>query len=165
MLLQEAEWWRGALEAIDPASLYPMLNVGSSTARFRTVEQPFIDEILFRPIKEQGRSVIHLDTKADPGVDIVGDVTEEDFRNRLMGMGFKSVFCSHLLEHVPDATRTPLCAAITRLLPNGGFAFISCPRRFPYHPDPIDTRFRPTAAELAALFPGTVLTSSSEVFG
>jgi len=31
----------------------------------------------------------------------------------------------------------------------------SCPFRYPFHPDPIDTRFRPSINELARLFPGT----------
>jgi hypothetical protein len=144
MLHEEARWWRRVIDRIGPSSLYPMLNVGSSTEHFRTVAQPYIDRHLFRPAREAGQTVIHLDTKEDAGVDLVGDLTD---------------------EHVGEDTRAPICSAIAKVLPKGGYVFVSCPRRFPYHPDPIDTGFRPTAAALAALFPGMALVASEEVFG
>jgi len=165
MLHEEARWWRHIIGEIEPSLLYPMLNVGSSTEHFRTVEQPFIDLYLFRPAREKGQTVVHLDTKGDAGVDMVGDLTQESFRETLVAMNFNSVFCSHLLEHVAEDTRAPICAAISQVLPKGGYLFVSCPRRFPYHPDPIDTRFRPTTEDLAALFPGTFVVASKEVFG
>jgi hypothetical protein len=165
MLHEEARWWRRVIDRIGPSSLYPMLNVGSSTEHFRTVAQPYIDRHLFRPAREAGQTVIHLDTKEDAGVDIVGDLTAQAFRDQLARMNFNSVFCSHLLEHVGEDMRVPICSAIAKVLPKGGYVFVSCPRRFPYHPDPIDTGFRPTTADLAALFPGMVLVASEEVFG
>lgn len=165
MLQQEAQWWRHIIDELEPSLLYPMLNVGSSTGHFRTVEQPYIDLYLFRPAREKGHKVVHLDTKDNVGVDIVGDLTKESFRETLAAMNFNSVFCSHLLEHVAEDARVPICAAISRVLPKGGYLFISCPHRFPYHPDPIDTRFRPTTDDLMALFPGTLVVASKEVFG
>jgi hypothetical protein len=68
-------------------------------------------------------------------------------------MGFRSVFCSNLLEHVEN--REEIARALTLVVPAGGYLFVSCPYRYPYHPDPIDTLFRPTPHELAALFPRT----------
>jgi hypothetical protein len=165
MLHEEARWWRQVMDAIQPSLLYPMLNVGSSTEHFRTVQQPFIDIYLFHPAREKGQRVVHLDTKQDVGVNLVGDITEDSFREKLVKMSFNSVFCSHLLEHVDQDTRKPICAAIAHLLPRGGYVFVSCPRRYPYHPDPIDTGFRPTTADLAALFPGMTVIVSQEVFG
>ena len=165
MLPEEAQWWRHVMDEIEPSLLYPMLNVGSSTEHFRTVEQPFIDTYLFRPAREGSQRVVHLDTKDDVGVDIVGDLTEESFRERLMAMNFNSVFCSHLLEHVAGDTRKPICSAISQVLPRGGYLFVSCPRRYPYHPDPIDTRFRPTTEDLAVLFPGMLVVTREEVVG
>ena len=165
MLHEEARWWRRVLDGIPPSELYPMLNVGSSTEAFRTVAQPYIDAELFRPAREQGYQVVHLDTKAELGVDIIGDLTNPAFRERVAAMRFSSVVCSHLLEHVSVQARAPICAAIAQILPKGGYAFVSCPRRFPFHPDPIDTGFRPTAHELAALFPGMDLAVGAEVLG
>jgi hypothetical protein len=56
-----------------------------------------------------------------------------------------------VLEHVVD--RPAFANAITALLPKGGRALVTVPNRFPYHPDPIDTNYRPTPEELRALFP------------
>jgi Methyltransferase domain len=165
MLHEEARWWRHVMDAIHPSLLYPMLNVGSSTEYFRSVQQPFIDIYLFRQARGEGHKVVHLDTKDDIGVDIVGDLTLESFQVRLAEMNFNSVFCSHLLEHVPEDARKPICSAMTRVLPKGGYLFVSCPRSFPYHPDPIDTRFRPTTEDLAQLFPGTLVVASKVVLG
>jgi 2-polyprenyl-3-methyl-5-hydroxy-6-metoxy-1,4-benzoquinol methylase len=78
-------------------------------------------------------------------------------------MQFKSVFCSNLLEHVVE--RNAICRTLLSIIPSGGFLFISVPFSFPYHPDPIDTRFRPTVEELVALFPGTHLVHSAVVVG
>jgi hypothetical protein len=39
------------------------------------------------------------------------------------------------------------------LIPDGGRALITVPNRFPYHPDPIDTGYRPTTKEISSLFP------------
>jgi hypothetical protein len=165
MLPQEARWLRHVMDDIGPSHLYPMLNVGSSTEYFRTVDQPFIDAYIFRPAREQGQSIVHLDTKNDVGVDIVGDLTDEAFRTRLAETNFNSVLCSNLLEHVSEDTRKDICSAMAQVLPKGGYLFVTCPRKFPYHPDPIDTRFRPTVQDLAALFPGMLMVTGEEVVG
>jgi hypothetical protein len=165
MLHEEALWWQQVMNGIPPSRLYPMLNVGSSTEHFRTVSQPYIDACLFQPARKAGHRVVHLDTKDDVGVDVVGDLTDPTFRDRLRAMRFNSVICSHLLEHVNIEARAPICAAICQVLPPGGHAFLSCPRRYPYHPDPIDTGFRPTPEELASLLPGMALLMGEEVFG
>jgi|ERR1039458_5701775 hypothetical protein len=73
MLLQEAQWFNEQLPAPEPSQVFPMCNVGSSTAAFRTQDQPWIDELLFALLSRGGRIVTHLDMKPDPGVDIVGE--------------------------------------------------------------------------------------------
>ena len=150
MLIEEARWLGDQLQAVDPDRVYPLLDVGSSTATFRTQEQPWIDRLIFA--RAHG-PVQHLDAKAADGVDIVADLTDPDAVARLARAGFKSVFCSNLLEHVPDRER--IARTLVELIPEGGYLFVSCPYRYPFHPDPIDTMFRPTPAQLAGLFPGT----------
>ena len=130
-----------------------MLNVGSSTRRFRTVTQPWIDQYVFKPIRERGHLVQHLDIKDAPGVDIVGDLTESRFLEELSRKEFRSVLCASLLEHVHN--REEICRALVSVIPVGGHVFVSCPHKYPYHADPMDTMFRPDLAELAALFPQT----------
>lgn len=129
-----------------------MLNVGSSTEIFRTREQPWIDEFIFRRVRDAGRRVVHIDLKSAPGVDIVGDLADESTLQQVGAIGVKSAFCSNLLEHVRD--RRAVCGSIEAVVPPGGYIFVSCPYRYPLHLDPIDTMFRPGVEELAAMFPG-----------
>ncbi|MCS6851724.1 MAG: hypothetical protein NZ700_11215 [Gemmataceae bacterium] len=162
MLIQEARWLGQAMAEAGDA-IYPMLNVGSNTWEFRTRHQPWIDRYLFAPARQRGQVVKHLDLQADHGVDLVGDLTDPAFLRQLAAMEFRSVLCSNLLEHVPN--REELAATLVGIVPVGGYLFVSCPYRFPYHPDPIDTMFRPGVEELAALFPGTSVERQAIVDG
>ena len=155
MLPEEAKWLGREIAATDSASLFPMLNLGSSSGKFVKSEQPWIFEHVFSPLERRGGTIVNVDLVEAPGVDIVGDVTDPKLIERLQGMGFKSAICSNLLEHVRD--REGVARALVSIVENGGSLFISGPHRYPYHPDPIDTLFRPTASELAALFPSTEL--------
>lgn len=96
-----------------------------------------------------------MDAKPAAGVDIVADLDDEPAISALKSRGFKSILCSNLLEHVRD--RAAIAKRLVELVPHGGYLFVSGPYRYPYHPDPIDTMFRPTPDELAAIFPGTRL--------
>jgi SAM-dependent methyltransferase len=163
MMIQEAKWFQTQLEKIEAQQMHPMCNVGSSTGSFRKQQQPWIDQLIFSPLEAVGVSVKHLDLKQAQGVDIVGDLCDEQFLKTLLGAQFKSVFCSNLLEHL--ASRDKICKAMVAIVPPGGYFFISVPYSYPYHPDPIDTRFRPSTTELASLFAGTRIVCSEVVRG
>ena len=163
MLIQEAQWFQEQLAHCEPSQMFPMCNVGSSTGEFRTKFQPWVDELIFAPVVRQGHVVKHLDMKSAPGVDIVGDLSNPEFLQEVSNMRFKSVFCSNLLEHVIH--REAICSMLLSIVPMGGYLCISVPYSYPYHPDPIDTGFRPNIAELAALFPSTRLIGSAIVGG
>ena len=153
MLPQEAKWFAQRFAELGDADISPMLNIGSQTEEFRTRDQPWIDRVLFAPLRARGHIVKHLDIQPAPGVDIVGDLADPAFRAELARMRFRSAMCCNLLEHVVN--REEVARLVTAIVPPGGYIFVSVPYRFPYPPDPIDTLFRPTAEELAALFPGT----------
>ena len=53
MLIEEAKWFGLKIESLDDSIVFPMLNVGSSTDRFRKIKQPWIDEYIFKPIREK----------------------------------------------------------------------------------------------------------------
>jgi SAM-dependent methyltransferase len=161
VLIEEARWLGDQLQRLDPDRVYPLLDVGSSTATFRSLEQPWIDRSIFGPARAAKRTVKHLDAKAAPGVDIVGDLEDPATVAALARQEFRSVLCSNLLEHVPDPQR--IARTLLELVPAGGYLFVSCPYRYPFHPDPIDTRFRPTPRELAELFPGTRIVAQAVV--
>ena len=161
MLAAEAKWLSSRIGSMAPEDIFPLCDVGSSTAEYREQVQPWIDSYIFRPIRERGGSVKHIDIKAAPGIDLVGDLSDSTFLKRLAGMEFRSVICANLLEQVTN--REEIAAVIKGIVPPGGFLFITCPYRYPVHLDPIDTRYRPTVAELAGLFPGTTLVEGETV--
>ncbi|TCD06873.1 methyltransferase type 11 [Erythrobacteraceae bacterium CFH 75059] len=137
------------------------LNFGSSTRHFREVVQPHIDEHVFAPLRQAGVRTIHCDLKVDDGVDEVGDVLDPGVRSRLAGYEPELVICSNLLEHLTDpATFAQACGEILR---PGGHCLITVPRSFPYHPDPIDTMYRPEPSEVAALLPEWQVVSAKEI--
>ena len=157
MLKKEAYWLGEIIYRYDSSMVFPMLNVGSSTEEFRTRTQPWIDRYVFAPAREKGLKVVHTDMKAAPGVDIVGDLFSAETATNLASMQFKSVLCSNLLEHVEDRQR--ISTLLESLVPPSGYIIVSCPYRYPYHPDPIDTGYRPTPEEIALLFTQSRLVS------
>ena len=128
-----------------------MANLGSSTDSFRTLHQPHIQELFFDPVEEKGVKVIHVDQKDDRGVDIVLDICDQNSASKLANLDVRSVICSNLLEHIHNPK--DLADLLKEMIPQGGYLAISVPHSYPYHPDPIDTMYRPTPEEIAAMFP------------
>ena len=151
MLLNESLWFRQKLAYVLRGDV--LLNLGSSTQAFRERFQPHIHTNLFLPLEEKATQVYHVDMKQGAGIDLVGDITDVGFLGRLRALKPSGLICSNLLEHLED--RITFGKAAVGLLSSGGYIFASCPRDYPYHPDPIDTLFRPSVTELAAEFPGT----------
>jgi hypothetical protein len=155
MLLEEAQWLNRQLAGLRPDDLYPMCNLGSSTEHYRRLQQPHIDKYLFAPARMKNLEVVHVDAKEALGVDVVADLTDSTLPERLVKYNVRSVMCCNLLEHVSD--RAIVSDMVLSILKPGGYLIATVPYRFPYHEDPIDTMYRPTVAEVAALFPGTVV--------
>jgi hypothetical protein len=156
MLEEEATWLGSRLASLPDAELFPFLNVGSSTGAFRAVTQPHIDREIFQPLQARGGTVYHVDMKRAPGVDFAGDILDADFRAVISErVAARCVMISNLLEHVRD--RVAVAAGVSDFVAPGGLLIVSGPRTYPYHPDPIDTRFRPSVEEVHALFPDTEL--------
>jgi len=151
MLIGEARWLGQAMRKIGYEHLFPMLNIGSSTWDFRHIEQPWIDRHVFAPARRFGYQAVHMDAKPDRGVHLVGDLFDPAVIAQIRTHRFRSIICSNLLEHVTD--RTAVANLVQDLLVESGYLFVTCPYQYPYHPDPIDTMFRPTPDELHALFP------------
>jgi ubiquinone/menaquinone biosynthesis C-methylase UbiE len=145
VFVDESLWLRRVLahESLQPGMT--VLDIGSSTLQFRTVVQPHIDENVFAPLRARGLSVLHLDARAEPGVDIVADVSS------LAGVDreFDVVLCTNLLEHVVDREST--LRNVKRVVSARGLLVLTVPNRYPLHADPIDTGYRPTAKALVEL--------------
>jgi len=141
----------------------PLLNLGSSTRAFRETTKPHINDELFGPLAAAGIHVFHSDLKQADGVDLAGDIMDPAVRADLRARNFKCVLCSNLLEHVGD--RDAVAAACEEIAGPGGLVLATVPSSFPYHADPIDTGFRPTPSELAALFAGSEPLLTEELAG
>jgi len=153
MLKEESIWIKDALKKHFYVEDYPLLNVGSSTEEFRKVTQPEIHRNVFLPLEKEEKKVFHADIKDADGVDLVGDLNDESFREELKSLSIKSVLCSNLLEHL--AKPEIICNSILEVLPSGGKLIVTLPYQFPYHKDPIDTMLRPSVEEVHNMFPGT----------
>jgi SAM-dependent methyltransferase len=148
----EAKAIRDALESLDPAAINPALNLGSSTIEFRTAVQPHINAQVIAPLESRGVLVVHADLRPDEGVDIAGDIFDASLQDKLRKLGAKLIICSNMMEHVAD--RNELASVLRTIIAPGGFLLVTVPRSYPYHPDPIDTGFRPPPEGIIAMFPG-----------
>jgi len=158
VLTAEAEWLEARLAGLTRADA-PLLNVGSASAAFRREVQPWIEARVFAPLSRREIAVLHQDLAPAPGVDLVGDLGDPAVCAEIARHGVRSIVCSNVLEHVVERER--IAGALAALLPPGGRLFVTVPHRFPHHPDPIDTMYRPTVPELLALFPALRLVASA----
>jgi hypothetical protein len=152
MLRAEAQWIGQALRQVDKERISPLLNVGSATAGFREEVQPWIHNEIFEPLTKRGVTVEHLDIQEGPGIDLRGDLADDSFIAGLAVRGYHALLCCNVLEHVPDPAA--ICAKLEYLVAVDGYLIITVPYQFPYHPDPIDTLFRPSPEEISQMFPG-----------
>ena len=151
----EAAWLAERLGKFDADTLSPVLDLGSSTREYREVRQPWIEERLFGPLRRRSVRVVHVDRREGEGIDIAADVLDDKDFNRLKALGARAVLCCNMMEHVPSAAE--LAGRCLELIPEGGHVFATVPLSYPRHNDPIDTLFRPTPDEVAALFDGAAV--------
>jgi SAM-dependent methyltransferase len=137
-----------------------LLSIGSGGAELRTT-QPWIQRVVYAPLGQRGVRVLHHELSPGPGVDVAGDLTDPGFLARLGELEIRSVMCCNVLEHVPNPGQ--VASALERAVAPGGYALVSVPRRYPYHPGPIDTLFRPSVDELRDLFPGLSYETGAEI--
>jgi len=152
MLKKEAHWLSQKIYSLPTEEVFPMLNIGSSTQEMRQRIQPWIESEIFEVASKCNYPVIHTDIKEDHGVDVVGDLRDSAFVERLMELKIKSVLCANLLEHLTEPLE--ICDAISKTLIDGGYLFLTVPYKYPFHPDPIDTMLRPSVEELSQCFSG-----------
>lgn len=105
MFIEESLWIKEKLSQLDLPSGSWVLNIGSSTEKFRRSIQSHIDQNIFSPLRERGFHIIHMDKKSEEGIDVVGDIESPDIVKKV-GRNFDLVLCTSLLEHVTDIERT-----------------------------------------------------------
>lgn len=148
MLIAEADWI-GSITSGLPAEAFPLGNIGCQTDKSRKEVQPWIQQRIFDPLASRNQPVVHVDIRDEPGVDVVADLMSDQGLATLRGLGVRTVLCSNLLEHVEDPVA--VLDRLVEVVPPGGYLIVTGPRDFPYHADPIDTMFRPSWQEMAAM--------------
>lgn len=148
---EEAHWVGGVLTGLGAQRISPVLELGSSTLAFRTVEKPHIDRLVHAPLRDAGVKVVHCDLKADPGIDISGDIYDPAVRAAVKAVGARCILCCNILEHLTD--REAFVRICDEVLRPGGVLVITVPYSYPLHLDPIDTYYRPSPEALRALLP------------
>ena len=162
MLLQESQWYKEViLKYIKPGSL--ILNIGSSTKEYVEVRQPYIKYNILDELVKKKCVVKNVDIKVSEGVDIVGDIGDPLFVERLLQMKPDAVICGNVLEQVAD--REAFSRALQSLIGDQTLLIISVPRAFPYHEDPIDTMYRSSLEDLTHEFPLLRLVEGKNVSG
>lgn len=144
MILKESIWIKQKLRAIP--KIESVIDVGSSTRYYRTVEQPYIDKNVFRPLRDKGVKIIYLDIEKIKGVDIVCNIASREFS---VSQRYDLVLCTSMLKYVEDVKTA--CINISFLVKEGGYLIITAPYFCPYFTG--DNMFRFSIDDLRVLFP------------
>ena len=126
-----------------------MILLGSNSKLNGPADKRFISKHIIDPATKRGVQFIHSDLSSAPGVDISGDLYDDDVLEKLRKCNPKVIVCANILEHVLQPGL--LVERINKILPSSAIAIYTVPKSSPYHPAPIDTYFRPSPGELAML--------------
>ncbi len=146
MFKEESLWIKNVIGEI-LGEINTVADVGSSTSDFRTKIQPFIDKNIFKALREDGKIIYYIDIKKEEGVDIICDIENID----KIGRKFDLVICSNVLEHTNNIKK--IINNLKTTVNDNGYLLVTTPHHYFYHPDPIDTMYRPTNKQLEDLFP------------
>jgi hypothetical protein len=161
MLYKESLWLAQNIHTLPLPATAHAVNLGSQNQEFMEHGQPWINSVFLAELKTQGVRVTNIDLQKAPGVDLVGDLMDKGFQEHIRQLHPTIVIVCNILEHVTN--RGELALAIQDIVPEDGYLVVSCPKDYPFHPDPIDNGFRPTLNELTELFPGLQLVMGEEV--
>jgi len=151
MLYKEAVWINKILRGIGPnLSHMSALNLGSSSQDFYSTQQSYIKELVIDELVDKYTQVVNIDIKNSTGVDLVADFLTPDGADKIRKIDADLMLVNNLLEHIVDPIKG--IEAISRIMKKDSRIVITGPRMFPYHPDPIDNRFRPKKYQLKKLF-------------
>ena len=160
MLLAESEWIKSVIEELSLPPGTKVLNFGSQRAKVLRY-QPYIKDNIYSPVARKQWELLNFDLFPGEGVDISGNIMDDDCFTALAQRKFGVVFVFNVLEHLTD--RISICSRIEKLLSSNDYLFVSVPFKYPIHNDPIDNMFRPTPDEVLQLFPSCILVKSDIV--
>jgi len=148
MYRETAVWIRNALAAIELEPGARVIDIGSSTLHYRTIEQPHIESEVMAPLRERGLEIKHLDAKNAPGVDIIQDldVTAPALAEKLGT--FDIVLCVGVLAHVKKPQNA--LDLVASLAGERAWLVSTTAESYRRTSDPYDNMWRPDPREFAA---------------
>ena len=150
MFLKEAIWVNNILKKIKDIKNKIVFDFGSSTDNYRRTIQPYIEKYIFSYLKNQRTKIIHIDKKKEKDI-FNWDLEKPNIDGLIEKIGRADVVLAlNLLEHVKK--RDLVLDYIRKCTKIGGIIIITVPYNYIFHPDPIDTLFRPSPFELEMLF-------------
>jgi hypothetical protein len=159
--IEEASWIGQQVRAL--GGIRTVLNLGSGSQRFREVSKPYIQAEIFQPLISAGANVVHSDQHKGAGIDVSGDVFDPEVQARLRALHPDAVLACNIMEHLESRLREGFPGILDTLLRSGGVLVVTVPYSYPYHADPIDTLYRPSPADIAALFPRYAVVASAVI--
>ena len=161
MLLNESKWINSTIKNLIPQEGDVIINIGSQTKKFIEDGQPNIFWDIIQPLENCGCRVVNVDLQTGPGIEICGDINSAEVKNKIKILKPRIVLACNILEHVHSIDDT--IKSLIEVLDNDVFLIVTCPTKYPYHPDPIDNGFRPTSADLNKLFHKLTVVVSGDV--
>lgn len=139
------------------------INIGSSDTT-HLESQPYIRDLLYDKIEEVGLKLTHIDNKNGSGVNVVADLSDTNDRERLLKLNARLILANNILEHLKSPAEG--IEWLSDICPHSSILIISGPQLYPYHPDPIDNRFRPSQRRIKRLVgSGFQILRSESFFG
>ena len=135
-----------------------IINLGSGNREQLKKTKPWVSKNVFDLFKKQKAKILHVDAENFPGVDIVQDLSQPNslsFCDKLKGS--KLFILANVLEHIPKKVYAEFLNKIYSKMNSKDGLIIMVPYGYPYHADPIDTKYRPSPNELNQLLPLTWL--------
>jgi len=125
---------------------YIAVNLGSGDINNLLLKKPWIEKNIFSHFKKK----IDIDKIAFDDVDIFGDLANPSIYKSIKKIECNKIFfLCNVLEHVPSKNRKIILNNIYACMNSGDGLIISVPYDYPYHADPIDTMYRPSAKALS----------------
>ena len=148
MLIEESIWIGEKLNNITVNNSFPILNVGSSSKEYRTIKQSHIQKNIFNLIPNEDKNVIHLDMKSVEGVDLVGDLYDAEFLEKIKKIKVKCILFNNVLMYIDDDQRRKLSEILYDILEKDGYLIVTNSFVFPPAPDPVESYYRPNPLSL-----------------
>lgn len=125
---------------------YIAVNLGSGHINNLLLKKPWIEQNIFSHFKK----TIKVDKIAFDNIDIVGDLADPSIYKSIKEIECKKIFfLCNVLEHVSSKNRKIILNNIYTCMNSRDELIISVPYDYPYHADPVDTLYRPSAVALS----------------